>query len=129
MATIRQYDPRTDTTYVYESKKYYDREQHKSKTKRRLIGKIDKATGEIVPTGPRGRPRIRPEPVQESGAASDFTDYKSLYESYAKDSRIKASQIQDLKSQLEDEKGARREFESTLRKVQSLINACFQETN
>ena len=55
MAIIRQYHKDTDTTYVYESESYWDEEKKQSRSKRRLIGKVDPVTGEIIPTGKRGR--------------------------------------------------------------------------
>ena len=55
MAIVKQYHKDTDTTYVYESTSYWDSEKGQSRSKRRVIGKIDPATGEIVPTGQRGR--------------------------------------------------------------------------
>ena len=66
MAIIKQYHKDTDTTYVYESTSYWDADKGQSRSKRRVIGKIDPATGEIVPTGRRGRkkqgnaPRTQP---------------------------------------------------------------------
>ena len=55
MGIVKSYQKKTDTTYVYESEAYWDPEKKQSRSKRRLIGKIDKKTGEIVPTGKRGR--------------------------------------------------------------------------
>ena len=55
MAIVKQYHKDTDTTYVYESISYWDSEKGQSRSKRRVIGKIDPATGEIVPTRKRGR--------------------------------------------------------------------------
>ena len=55
MAIIKQYHKDTDTTYVYESTSYWDAEKGQSRSKRRVIGKIDPVTGEIIPTGKRGR--------------------------------------------------------------------------
>ena len=55
MAQVRQYHKDTDTTYVYESESYWDPEKKQSRSRRRLIGKVDPATGEIVPCGKRGR--------------------------------------------------------------------------
>lgn len=57
MAIIKQYHKDTDTTYVYESISYWDPEKKQSRSKRRVIGKLDPVTGEIIPTGKRGRPR------------------------------------------------------------------------
>lgn len=55
MAIIKQYHKDTDTTYVYESVSYWDAEKQQSRSKRRVIGKLDPETGEIIPTGKRGR--------------------------------------------------------------------------
>lgn len=40
----------TGTTYVYESEAWWDKEKQQSRSKRRLIGKLDPETGEIIPT-------------------------------------------------------------------------------
>lgn len=55
MAIIKQYHADTDTTYVYESTSYWDADKRQSRSKRRLLGKLDPETGEIIPTGSRGR--------------------------------------------------------------------------
>lgn len=66
MALVRQYHKDTDTTYVYESVSYWDEEKKQSRSKRRVIGKIDPETGEIVPTGKRGRkPKETPDTAAE----------------------------------------------------------------
>ena len=62
MAIIKQYHKDTDTTYVYESTSYWDEEKKQSRSKRRVIGKIDPETGEMIPTGKRGR---RPKEVPD----------------------------------------------------------------
>lgn len=97
MALIKKYNKDNDTTYVYESVSYWDKEKQQPRSKRKLIGKIDKVTGEIVPTGGRtGRKvkenteRVLPLPADQM-PTEDFTssdpaensdkDYKILYES------------------------------------------------
>ena len=50
IAIIRQKDKRSGITYAYESISYWDREKQQSRCKRRLIGRIDEQTGNIVPT-------------------------------------------------------------------------------
>ena len=55
MAIIKQYHKDTDTTYVYDSTSYWDAEKGQSRSKRKLLGKLDPKTGEIIPTGQRGR--------------------------------------------------------------------------
>lgn len=52
-----QKDKRSGITYAYESKAVWDKEKKQSRAKRRLIGRVDPETGEIVPTDGRGRKR------------------------------------------------------------------------
>ncbi len=49
-AIVYQTDKRTGITYVYESVSYWDKEKQQSRAKRKLIGKLDPETGELVPT-------------------------------------------------------------------------------
>ena len=53
MAIVKQYHKDTNTTYVYESESYWDAEKGQSRSRRRVIGKLDPETGEIIPTGKR----------------------------------------------------------------------------
>ena len=50
MAQIKQYNKKTGVTYVYDSHSYWDKERKQHRSDRKLIGKIDPETGEIVPT-------------------------------------------------------------------------------
>ncbi len=56
-AIIHQTDKRSGITYAYESISYWDKEKKQSRAKRKLIGRVDKESGEIVPTDGRGRNR------------------------------------------------------------------------
>ncbi len=49
-AIIHQTDKRTGITYVYESVSFWDKDKQQSRAKRKLIGKLDSDTGEMVPT-------------------------------------------------------------------------------
>ena len=55
MAIINQFDKRSGITYVYESISYWDKEKKQPRSKRKLIGKRDPDTGEIIPTVGRSR--------------------------------------------------------------------------
>ena len=68
-AIIRIKDPRVNITYVYESKSYWDKERKISRAKRKLIGKIDPETGNIVPTSGRGRKKTQ----DHTGIESEVT--------------------------------------------------------
>ena len=54
-AIVYQKDKRSGLTYAYESVSYWDKEKKQSRAKRKLIGRLDEATGEIVPTDGRNR--------------------------------------------------------------------------
>ncbi len=51
---IKKLNKQTGVTYVYESESYWDKEKKQPRSRRKLIGKIDEETGEVVPTGGRG---------------------------------------------------------------------------
>lgn len=57
MSHVKSKDKRTGITYVYESESYWDKEKQQPRAKRKLIGRLDESTGEIVPTDGRGRKR------------------------------------------------------------------------
>lgn len=50
MAIINQFDKRSGIIYVYKSVSYWDKEKQQPRVKRKLIGKRDLVTGEIIPT-------------------------------------------------------------------------------
>ena len=54
-ATVYQTDKRSGITYAYQSFSFWDKEKQQSRSKRSLIGRVDKETSEIVPTDGRGR--------------------------------------------------------------------------
>lgn len=55
MSIQKQKDHRSGITYAYETKYYWDKEKKQSRSKRTLIGRVDEATGEIVPTDGRNK--------------------------------------------------------------------------
>jgi len=52
MGIIHQKNKRTGITYVYENEAYWDKDKQQSRAKRKLIGKLDPETREIIPTQP-----------------------------------------------------------------------------
>jgi len=55
MSIINQLDKRSGITYVYESISYWDKEKQQPRAKRKLIGKRDPLSGEILSTDGRGK--------------------------------------------------------------------------
>lgn len=94
MAIIKQHDKRTGITYVYESVAQWDPEKKMSRAKRKLIGKLDPQTGEIVPTDGRNRKKKTEDSEKEP-------DYKKLYEQLLGKYSAQETLIQSLKKQLE----------------------------
>ena len=50
MAIIKQTNKKTGITYVLDSESYWDKEKQQPRSRRKIIGKIDPVTGEVVPT-------------------------------------------------------------------------------
>lgn len=67
MATIKQFDKRSGITYVYESFSFWDKEKKQPRARRKLIGRLDIATGKIVPTDGRGQ-RAKEKDVENNSA-------------------------------------------------------------
>lgn len=116
MARIEHFDKRVGIKYVYESESYYDKEKHQSRSKRKLIGKIDPETGEMVPTGKKGRPAKNTTPDNEQ------PDYKKLYQSSLKDLKRCGEQIRSLEKELHDANGSIKKYCGIIQKISSLCN-------
>lgn len=93
MAIIKQFDKRSGITYAYESHSYWNPEKKMTRAKRKLIGRIDPDTGEIIPTD--GRNRRSQEDVSET------KDYRKLYEKLLKKYEAQEVLIASLKQQIE----------------------------
>ena len=75
MSIVKLKDKRTGTTYVYESESYWDKEKKQPRSRRKLIGKLDEETGEIVPTGKSGRKKVSEHRQEENGSPEPITEY------------------------------------------------------
>lgn len=94
MAVIYQYDKRSGITYAYESYSYWDKEKKMTRAKRKLIGRLNKETGEIVPTDGRNRGVKPKEPIDKE------PDYKSLYKKLLKKYAAQETLVTALKEEL-----------------------------
>ena len=63
MAIVKQYDKRSGLTYAYEATYHWDKEKQQSRCTRKLIGRLDTQTGEIIPTDGRCR---KDKPAKEN---------------------------------------------------------------
>ncbi len=94
MAIIKQYDRRSGITYAYDSHSYWDPEKKMTRAKRKLIGRVDPETGDIIPTDGRNR-----KPKKTAG---DGTDYKKMYEKLLKKYEAQETLVESLKKQIEE---------------------------
>lgn len=53
MGIVYQTDKRSGITYAYENQSFWDPKLKRSRSKRKLIGRVNKETGEIIPTDGR----------------------------------------------------------------------------
>lgn len=104
MAIIKQYHKDTDTTYVYDSQSYWDAEKGQSRSKRKLLGKLDPETGEIIPTGQRGRKKKEQpaeDPVQmEAKVAAATAGYLEKIQQQELTIRQQQAQITELNKRI-----------------------------
>lgn len=121
MSITKSRDNRTGTVYVYESQSYWDKELKAPRNHKKLIGKLDEATGEIIPTGKRGR---KPKATQQGtadGGTLEQKDYKKLYESCMESLQQKQRQIMELNAEISELKKELKKQGNTLEKIRKLL--------
>lgn len=103
MAIIKQYDKRSGITYAYESVAYWDPEKKMSRAKRKLIGRINPETGEIIPTD--GRNRRKKDETEKGEETSPSEDYKEMYEKLLKKCESQELIIKSLQERIKELEG------------------------
>ena len=88
-AIVYQTNKLTGITYAYQSVSYWDRDKKQSRAKRVCIGKVDPATGAIVPTRKKTKPEpamkdVRPGPVPITETARLFYGATYLFDEIGK---------------------------------------------
>lgn len=96
---IKKLNKQTGITYVYESESYWDKEKQQPRSKRKLIGKIDPDTGEIVPTGKKGRPKKESDDGIQGNSSVDL---ELLCQKQAEQLRQQENEILELKKRVMD---------------------------
>jgi len=79
MAIVYQHDKRSGITYAYESESHWDKEKKQSRAKRKLIGRVDKQTGKIVPTDGRGKRRGQKGKQNTTGKDEERKFYGAIH--------------------------------------------------
>ena len=77
VAIVFQTNKDTGITYAYESVSYWDKEKQQSRARRKLIGKVDQETGEIVPTR-----KSLPSEETDSSKKKRTKDDRCLYQKF-----------------------------------------------
>ncbi len=97
MGIVYQTDKRSGITYAYENQSYWDPELKRSKSKRKLIGRVDPVTKEIVPTDGRCK---KLSPTYEPGD-DDYDMPKTMKELRAEVRRL-LQENKELKQQINE---------------------------
>ncbi|NLD26256.1 MAG: transposase, partial [Acholeplasmataceae bacterium] len=79
VAIVYQTDKRSGITYAYESISHWDKEKKQSRARRTLIGRVDKITGEIVPTDGRNRKKKDEKLASDDEPKSPSIAHRSFF--------------------------------------------------
>jgi len=79
VAIVYQTDKRSGITYAYRSVSYWDKEKKQSRARRTLVGRVDKETGEIIPTDGRNRKTQEGNAPVKRGSKAVERVHRSFY--------------------------------------------------
>ena len=116
---IKKYNKQTGVTYVYESESYWDKEKKQPRSRRKLIGKLDPETGEIVPTGGRGN-RKKQKLTENPENLSPDKNLEALCMEQAEQLRQEEREITALKKQVMELTLSVNEYKRRLSKIEEL---------
>lgn len=116
---IKKLNKQTGITYVYESESYWDKEKKQPRSKRRLIGKNDEETGQIVPTGTRGKHKKR-ETACIPENIPDARELEALCMKQAGQLQQDEAEISALKKQVMELTLSVNEYKRRLSKIEEL---------
>ena len=123
MSTIvKGYSKQTKTTYIYEQDYTWNPEKGRSEGTRKLIGKIDPVTGEMIPTGKPGRPKKKPSPPEEGNQVPLTNPYEAEMKVLLQRNKELTDEIADLKKSL-------RESEKKLSSMIKAVNSAVRQLN
>ncbi|MDO5134200.1 MAG: hypothetical protein Q4D81_14645 [Eubacteriales bacterium] len=116
MAIIKQLNKKNGVTYVYESHSYRDKETKQPRSTRRLIGKIDEETGEIVPTR---KNKVNTTSEDNSVGITPITERTTGFS--MDEIRQKDSQIQELRREIAKLHREKADLAAALEKIVSSL--------
>ena len=115
MAIVKVHNKSRNITYVYESVSYWDKELKQPRSHRKLIGRIDPATGDVVPTGSRTKADAVVAPTHSD------TNYRALYEQALAAIAQKDALIAELRSQLSTAENEIRSCRHSMKKACDIL--------
>ncbi len=113
MALVKATNKKSGITYVYESESYWDKEKKQPRNKRKLIGKIDPETGEIIPT----RNHISDVPTDSGNLPESIAELKKICHSYEKKLSKQDEKIQALNDEISRRKAEKKPCYKSLRNL------------
>lgn len=113
-------------SYVYESKSYWVPDKKQPRAKRKLIGKLDPDTGEIIPTGKHSS--SKEEPAAHDAAVSTEIVNASVTNTY---SRLKEQDvtIQQLKDEARELRKENEVLKKEVSRMHGLVNHIISSCN
>ncbi len=78
-AIVYQADKRSGITYAYESVSFWDKDKKQSRAKRTLIGRLDKESGQIIPTDGRCKPKVKATSTPKRGLVPSTDTTRCFY--------------------------------------------------
>ncbi len=78
-AIVYQTDKRSGITYAYESVSFWDKDKKQSRAKRKLIGRLDKESGQIIPTDGRCKPKHEVASTPKRGPVPTIETARCFY--------------------------------------------------
>ena len=126
MSIVKMHNKKAGVTYVYESTSYWDKEKQQPRNKRKLIGKIDPETGEIVPTGKPGRKSA--SAAEPAEAANPFVSQTRIdcsndrYENLLASLSEKDGEITELKKKVKTLEMRCSNYESWMNRIRFILD-------
>ena len=120
MSIVKSYSKANNTTYVYEQNMKWNPETKRPEGTRKLIGKIDPVTGEIVPTGKRGRKKKEKPEAEQSSSDSELMKMNQSLQIQVDSLR---KQVTDLYRENDDLKKERNNLERKLERITDIVNS------
>lgn len=126
MAIVKTRNKKTGILYAYESESYWDKEKQQPRSRRKLIGKVDETTGEIIPTRKK-RTSGGDENMLPGKTDGATTDMKQMSEECL--SNASAKEIIDLRRQLAAAELKVEKLEAENQKYREIIRMIHEKTS